>query len=220
MEEVNVNEMKHNYVSEYVAQVFLHLFLGLFLTGVVSFLSFKSGLTLWLAQFGIWAFLIIGVFAFILVLAQSFLAKNIAISALLYYLFSIVEGVSISPIFYAYTGSDISLAFVITSLLFLGLYFIAKSNVVNLRKMGTILLVALIVGIIGSLINLFLKNSLVDLIITWFLIFVFMGLTIYDLQTLEELAETRNPFFGALSLYLDIINLFLLILKVIGNDEE
>lgn len=220
MEEVNVNEMKHNYVSEYVAQVFLHLFLGLFLTGVVSFLSFKSGLTLWLAQFGIWAFLIIGVFAFILVLAQSFLAKNIAISALLYYLFSIVEGVSISPIFYAYTGSDISLAFVITSLLFLGLYFIAKSNFVNLRKMGTILLVALIVGVIGSLINLFLKNSLVDLIITWFLIFVFMGLTIYDLQTLEELAETRNPFFGALSLYLDIINLFLLILKVIGNDEE
>jgi len=220
MEGVNVNELKHNYVNEYVAQVFLHLFLGLFLTGVVSFLSFKSGLTLWLAQFGIWAFLIIGIFAFILVLAQSFLAKNIAISALLYYLFSIVEGVSISPIFYAYTGSDISLAFVITSLLFLGLYFIAKSNVVNLRKMGTILLVALIVGVIGSLINLFLKNSLVDLIITWFLIFVFMGLTIYDLQTLEELAETRNPFFGALSLYLDIINLFLLILKVIGNDEE
>ncbi len=220
MEGVNVNELKHNYVNEYIAQVFLHLFLGLFLTGVVSFLSFKSGLTLWLAQFGIWAFLIIGIFAFILVLAQSFLAKNIAISALLYYLFSIVEGVSISPIFYAYTGSDISLAFVITSLLFLGLYFIAKSNVVNLRKMGTILLVALIVGVIGSLINLFLKNSLVDLIITWFLIFVFMGLTIYDLQTLEELAETRNPFFGALSLYLDIINLFLLILKVIGNDEE
>ncbi|MEO2154646.1 MAG: Bax inhibitor-1/YccA family protein [Nanoarchaeota archaeon] len=211
---INVN------VNDYISQVYLHLFLGLFLTGIFSYLSYASGLTLKIASLGALAFVGLFFLILILVIAQYFAAKNVALSAFLYYLFSILEGVFISPIFYAYTGSDISLAFILTSLLFLGLWFVAKSNILDLRKYGTIFIVLLIIGVVASIVNIFLKNSLLELIITWFLLIVFAGLTIYDLQKLEELAETGNPFIGALSLYLDLINLFLLILELIGGKRE
>ena len=207
-------------VRFYVSQVYFHLFLGLFITGLVSFLAFKSGLTLKLAMLGKWVFLGLGILGLVLVIAQSFAVRNVPLSMALYYLFSILEGITISPIFYIYTMNDISLAFIYTSLFFLGLWFVAKSNVIDLRNKGGILLILLLVGIVASIINIFLGSPLLNTIITWFLLGVFAFLTIKDLQTLEELAETGNPYFGALSLYLDLINIFLLILEILGGKRE
>lgn len=205
------------HVNEYLSNVFLHLFLGLLITAVTAFFGFKSGIIL---KIGYWGVILLGVLGLILVIAQSFLVRNVQASALLYYLFSIVEGLALSPIFYIYTGSDISTAFFITSLLFLVLYYIARNNIVNLRSYGTYFFIFLIIGIIGSIVNLFLQSSLFDIILTWFLLLVFVGLTIYDLQRLEELSHTNNPFFGALTLYINVINMFILILKIIGNRGE
>ncbi|HIQ50865.1 MAG TPA: hypothetical protein EYH54_02745, partial [Nautiliaceae bacterium] len=114
----------------------------------------------------------------------------------------------------------ISKAFFATSFLFLALYFLAKSNFIDMRKYYKIFFVMLIIGVIASFINIFLGSSLFELIITWFLLIVFSGLLIYDLQTLEELSLTKNPFIGALSLYIILINLFLLILRLLSNREE
>ncbi len=205
------------HVNEYLSNVFLHLFLGLLVSGVMAFVGFKSGFILKIGTIGI---ILLGILALILVIAQGFLIKNIQASALVYYLFSIVEGLSLAPIFYIYTGADISKAFIITALLFLVLYYIARNEVLDLRSFGTYFFIFLIVGIVGSIVNIFLQSSLFDIVLTWFLLIVFIGLTIYDLQRLEELSETGNPFFGALALYIDLINLFLLILKILGRKEE
>jgi FtsH-binding integral membrane protein len=219
-EQIYKQEVDPAYVNEYVTQVYLHLFLGLLVTGVVSYFLYSSGLTLKLMSLGSWVFLGLGVLGLILVFAQSFAVRNVGLSALLFYLFSILEGVSLSPIFFAYTKSDISKAFFATAFLFLALYFLAKSNVIDIRKYYKILFVMLIIGVIASIINLFISNNIFDLILTWFLLIVFSGLLIYDLQTLEELAVTRNPFIGALSIYITLINLFLLILRLFSNEEE
>jgi len=205
------------HINEYLSNVFLHLFLGLFISGVMAFIGFKSGFILKIGFIGL---ILLGILGLILVVAQSFLIKNVQASALVYYLFSVVEGLSLAPIFYVYTGADISKAFIITALLFLVLYYIARNEILDLRSFGTYFFIFLIVGIIGSIVNLFLQSSLFDIILTWFLLIVFIGLTIYDLQALEDLAETKNPFFGALKLYLDLINLFLLILRLLVRREE
>ncbi|HIQ51500.1 MAG TPA: hypothetical protein EYH54_06050, partial [Nautiliaceae bacterium] len=134
MEKIYKLDLDPAYVNEYISQVYLHLFLGLLLTGFISFLSFSSGFTLKLLSYGSWIFLGLGVLGLILILAQNFAVRNVGLSALLFYLFSILEGITLSPILYAYTKSDISKAFFATSFLFLALYFLAKSNFIDMRK--------------------------------------------------------------------------------------
>jgi len=220
MEKIYKVDLDPVYLNEYMTQVYLHLFLGLLVTGLVSFFSYSNGLTLKLLSLGSWIFLGLGILGLILVFAQNFAIKNVGLSALIFYLFSILEGITLSPIFYAYTSSDISKAFFAASFLFLALYFLAKSNVIDMRKYYKIFFVMLIVGVIASFINLFLGSGIFELILTWFLLLVFSGLLVYDLQTLEELSVTRNPFIGALSLYITLVNLFLIILRLLSSREE
>jgi FtsH-binding integral membrane protein len=148
----------------------------------------------------------------------------------MFLLFSILNGVTLSAIFVVYTMSSIATTFFVTAGTFAAMAFIGYTTKKDLTKIGGILLMALIGLIIASVVNIFLKNSMMDIVISAIGVLIFVGLTAYDAQKIKEMmldcGTEVNDFtqklavFGALSLYLDFINLFLYLLRFLGKQRS
>ncbi len=151
-------------------------------------------------------------------------------AAIMFLLFSILNGVTLSAIFVVYTMSSIATTFFVTAGTFAAMAFIGYTTKKDLTKIGGILLMALIGLIIASVVNIFLKNSMMDIVISAIGVLIFVGLTAYDAQKIKEMmldcGTEVNDFtqklavFGALSLYLDFINLFLYLLRFLGKQRN
>ena len=150
-----------------------------------------------------------------------------ATATLLFYLFSAVNGMMLSTIFLVYSMTAITKTFFITAGTFGAMsvygYFTSK----DLSKMGSFLFMALIGLIIASLVNIFLKSSGLDWIISIVGVLIFVGLTAWDTQQIKTMAMQmpgsqtgRLATLGALTLYLDFINLFLFILRIFGGSSR
>ena len=152
------------------------------------------------------------------------------LGACMFLLFSILNGVTLSAIFVVYTMSSIATTFFVTAGTFAAMAFIGYTTKKDLTKIGGILLMALIGLIIASVVNIFLKNSMMDIVISAIGVLIFVGLTAYDAQKIKEMmldcGTEVNDFtqklavFGALSLYLDFINLFLYLLRFLGKQRS
>ncbi len=140
--------------------------------------------------------------------------------------YSVLMGMSLSFIFFAYTASSISLVFFVTAGTFGAMAFLGYTTTTDLTKMGSILYMALIGIIIAMVANWFMRSAAMEYIISLIGVLVFTGLTAYDMQkikrigmTVEAQSEegTKLALFGALNLYLDFVNLFLFLLRFLGN---
>ena len=113
-----------------------------------------------------------------------------------------------------------------TSLLFGGLALYGYTTKRDISKAGPILMVALVVGLIFSLINLFIGSSMIDIALDWIMLAVFAGLTIYDMnkiKSMEQVVEYETEklyIYGAMQLYLDFINMFIRILSILGRRRD
>ncbi len=145
---------------------------------------------------------------------------------LIFILFSILMGASLSFIFLAYTGASIAKTFVITAAMFGFMAFLGYTTKTDLTKFGSIMFMGLIGIIIASLVNMFMRSGTLDYVISFIGVLVFTGLTAYDVQKLKRIgaqmtAEGENTrkmtIMGSLTLYLDFINLFLFLLRFLGN---
>ncbi len=145
---------------------------------------------------------------------------------MIFVLFSILMGASLSFIFLTFTGASIAKTFVITSAMFGFMAFLGYTTKTDLTKFGSIMYMGLIGLIIASVVNMFTKSSTMDYIISFIGVLVFTGLTAYDVQKLKRIgaqlaAEGENTrkmtIMGSLTLYLDFINLFLFLLRFLGN---
>ncbi|ADY72966.1 protein of unknown function UPF0005 [Desulfurobacterium thermolithotrophum DSM 11699] len=205
--------------NAFLGKVFLNMFLGLLLTAITAYLSLTSGFVF---SLGKWGFIGFAVLSLVLVIATGLLRNNPLLSGAAFYLFSAAEGILLAPIFIVYTGSSIITAFLTASILFGIMALLAISKKVDFRKFGTYLFVGLIGIVVASLLNVFLlKSAGLGIAISILTVLVFLGLTAYDIQKLEEMAYTEgNAFFGALALYLDLINLFLALLRLFGERRE
>lgn len=142
----------------------------------------------------------------------------------LFVLYSAINGISFSFIFMAYSIGTIFKVFASTSVLFGFMAIVGATTKTDLTKMGSFLMMALFGMIIASLINFFTKSSTMDYIISFVGVVVFTGLTAYDVQKIKNM-EAENAgegrlklgLMGALSLYLDFINLFLMLLRLFGR---
>ena len=147
-------------------------------------------------------------------------------ATLLFIAYSILNGVTLSFIFMVYTASSIATTFFVTAGTFgvMALYgYVTKRD---LTRIGNICIMALIGLIIASLVNLFLHNSMMDLIISGIGVLIFTGLTAYDSQKIKQLltgdievndTTQKIALMGAMTLYLDFINLFLYLLRFLGD---
>lgn len=146
--------------------------------------------------------------------------------ALLYVAFSILMGMSLSFVFLAYTGTSIAKTFLITSGMFGVMAVLGYTTKTDLTKFGSLLFMGLIGIIIAMVVNFFMHSSGLGYIISFLGVLIFTGLTAYDVQKLKRIGaglvegveNTRKmTIMGALTLYLDFINLFLFLLRFTGN---
>jgi len=166
----------------------------------------------------------------ILVLVMSGGANRMSASTMLliFILFSVLMGASLSFILLAYTGASIAKTFVITSGMFGVMAVVGYTTKTDLTKFGSIMFMGLIGIIIASLVNMFMHSGTMDYIISFLGVLIFTGLTAYDVQKIKRIGAQvegnsaddpvrKMMLFGALSLYLDFINLFLFLLRFFGN---
>ncbi len=162
------------------------------------------------------------------VLVMSFGINKIAYPVLLvlFIAFSAIMGISLSYIFLIYTSSLISTVFLTTSLVFGVMAVAGYTTHQDLTGFGAILRMALIGIIIASVVNMFMRSEQLQYIVSYIGVAVFVGLTAYDVQRLKRIGEgieygdasaSKIAIMGALTLYLDFINLFLMLLRVFGG---
>mgnify|MGYP000482662664 FL=1 len=170
--------------------------------------------------------LIIGELVLVMVLAANIMRMSFLTATLLFIAYSVVNGATLSVIFLVYDLGSIGLTFLVTAGMFgaMSLYGFVTGR--DLSSWGNLLMMALVGVIIASLVNLFLKSEMLMWIVTYIGILLFVGLTAYDTQRIKrmiysgaEIDETMQKLalLGALSLYLDFINLFLYMLRLLGN---
>lgn len=154
---------------------------------------------------------------------------SLATATILFILYSVINGATLASIFVAYSPMVITKTFLITAGTFAAMAFVGYTTKKDLSKMGYILFMALIGLIIASLVNLFLKSTMFDLVVSYIGVAVFVGLTAWDSQKIKMLlleAEDSSEMYqkvalmGSLTLYLDFINIFLYLLRIFGRSDN
>ena len=223
------NEMTlSNYIASVMRRVYGKMFLGLLATAITSFmmLSSETLITMLLGNRIIFWGLMIAELALVFGISGAINKLSSGTATALFYLYSVLNGVTLTPIFLAYTFSSISQTFLITSLTFGAMTAFGYFTKQDLSKFGSFLSMALIGLIVASLINLFMGSSTLEWIISLAGVAIFIGLTAWDTQKIKEMASMTDPSqvgkvatLGALILYLDFINLFLYLLRFFGSRD-
>ena len=154
---------------------------------------------------------------------------SLTTATLLFVLYSVLNGVTMSFIFLAYTYESVTNVFLITAGTFAAMAFFGYFTKTDLSSIGRILFMALIGLIIATIVNIFVKSSGFGMILNYLGVLIFVGLTAWDTQKIkqmlsmaEDTGETAQKvaLMGALSLYLDFINLFIHLLRIMGNNRN
>jgi len=143
-----------------------------------------------------------------------------------FFLYASLNGVTLAPLFMLYTSASLASTFMVTAGMFGAMSFYGYTTKKDLTSLGGFLFMGLIGIIIASIVNMFMNSSALYWIISYAGILIFVGLTAYDTQKIKEMnilgnegteEDTKEAIRGALSLYLDFINLFLMLLRVMGD---
>ena len=212
-------------------KVFVWMTLALAITGLTAYgvatsptilsLIFSSKVTF----FG----LIIAEFALVFAISGAINRLSLSTATLLFILYSVINGATLSTIFFAFSVATIGKVFFITAGTFGAMALVGYTTKTNLTSMGKLLFMALLGIIIASVVNMFVASSGLDLILSYVGVLVFVGLTAYDTQKIKQMCQAapdagesaqKLALIGALSLYLDFINLFLYLLRIFGNNRD
>lgn len=175
---------------------------------------------------GVFIFLLIAELILVGILSARIDSMPLATSTLIFIVYSILNGITLAPLFLVYTKSSIASTFFICSGTFAAMSLFGYFTKQDLTKWGNILIMLLIGLIIATLVNLFIANKWIYWITTYAGVFIFIGLIAYDTQKLKEMSAiaveenegTRKmALLGALTLYLDFINLFIYLLRIFGK---
>jgi len=166
--------------------------------------------------------------AFIMVLSWRFEQMSVSSLQTTFFVFCAVMGVSMASIFLVFTGASVARVFFITSAMFAATSLWGYTTKTDLSKMGSFLVMGLIGIIIAGIVNIFVGSSALQFAISVIGVIVFTGLTAYDTQNIKESyaehfghdTNTKMAVMGALSLYLNFINLFQMLLQLTGQREE
>ncbi len=213
--------------KKFLSGVYAWMGVALAITGIVAYFTSTSYTLLSLIFANRFTFLglIIGELILVVVLSAKIRTMSLTTAMIMFVVYAIVNGLTMSSIFLAYTHESIAHIFGISALMFGGMSLFGMTTKKNLNSIGQYLFMALIGVIIASLINYFLGSSRLSWIISIVTVVVFTGLTAYDTQKIMQLsnmAEGNETYkkvaiIGALRLYLDFINIFLSLLRLFGK---
>ena len=212
-------------------KVYVWMTLALVITGLTAYgIANSPGLFYAIVSnhFLFWG-LVIGEFALVLGINSAIHRLSITTATLLFILYSVVNGATLSVIFMVYALTSIANVFFITAGTFGAMSLIGYTTKTDLTSMGKILMMALVGLIIASVVNMFLGSAGLDYIMSYVGVLIFVGLTAYDTQKIKNLfigsgvsgeAGQKIALLGALTLYLDFINLFIYLLRIFGSRRD
>lgn len=212
-------------------KVYIWMTLALVITGITAYeVATTPSIIMAIASNSalMWG-LIIAEFVLVFAISGAINRLSLTTATLLFVLYSVINGATLSFIFLLYTATSITSVFFITAGTFAVMAFIGYTTKTDLTSMGKILFMALIGIIIATVVNMFVGSSTLQMIVSYIGVLVFVGLTAYDSQKIKQMlmmapdtGETSQKLalLGALSLYLDFINLFLYLLRIFGARRD
>ncbi|EJB05121.1 hypothetical protein GGI64_003448 [Rhizobium leguminosarum] len=226
-------EMIDQGLRAYMLKVYNLMALGLAITGVAAYLGFNFAVQDGqLTQFGVLLFqsplrwvVILAPLAAVFFLSFRINSMSVAAAQTTFWVYAGLVGLSLSSIFLVYTGQSVVQTFFVTAASFGALSLYGYTTKRDLSAMGSFLIMGLFGLIIASIVNVFLASSAMQFAISVIGVLIFAGLTAYDTQRIKELyleaddvaVAGRKAIMGALTLYLDFINLFMFLLQFMGN---
>ena len=211
-------------------KVYVWMTLALVITGFTSYgVATSPGIlqAIYTNQILFWG-LIIAEFALVIGVSAAINRLSLTVATLMFILYSVINGALLSYIFLIYTASSIATVFFITAGTFAAMALIGYTTKTDLTSIGKMLFMALIGLIIATIVNMFIKSSGFTLILSYVGVLIFVGLTAYDSQKIKQMllqapdageGAQKVALLGALTLYLDFINLFLYLLRIFGRRE-
>ena len=228
---ITINKARQDAASIFLAKVFNWMAIGLGITGLVAYGAAASGLAVIIINSPFFIVLALGTLGLVFYLSARIDKIQASTASALFLLYSVMNGLFFSTIFLRYTGASIAGTFVITAGMFGAMSVYGLVTKRDLSGWGSFLFMGLIGIIIASIVNIFLKSSGMYWVISMIGVLVFTGLTAYDVQKIKKMGEdgimaqgseaiTKGSIMGALALYLDFINLFLMLLRFFGASRD
>lgn len=213
-------------LRQYLQNVFLYMAVGLGFTGLVAYFA-GSSYSLMSTLFstpGLMLGLVLVELGLVFYLSARITSMDTQQAKILFYAYSVVNGLTLAPLFVVYTGASIATTFFVTAAMFLSMAIYGYVTDTDLTTMGGFLIMGVVGIIIASLVNIFLHSSALSFAISAVGVVLFTGLTAYDMQKIKsmyfegdtEAISSKKAILGALCLYLDFINLFISLLKFLG----
>lgn len=230
---METNNLVRNYTAKaaqatLLRSVYLWMTLALIITGFVAMYVAKSYMANMMIQNSMmfWGVLIAEV-ALVWYLSARIYKMSFTTATILFIVYSILNGVTLSILLLVYTASSIATTFFVTAGTFGTMAIFGYITKKDLIRIGSLCIMGVIGIIIASLVNLFLQNSMMDMVISYIGVLLFVGLTAYDSQKIKRLLSgddievnevtQKIALMGAMTLYLDFINLFIYLLRILGD---
>jgi FtsH-binding integral membrane protein len=212
----------------YMQRIYGYMAGGLALTGVVAYAAAVSGFYQSIAGTPLIWIVMLAPLGFVLALSFGIERLSAGTATLLFWLYAAAMGLSLGGIFLVYTGESIARVFFITAATYGAMSLYGYTTQTDLSRFGSFLMMGLIGIVIASLVNIFVGSTALQFAISVIGVIVFVGLTAYDTQRVKEMyleSDTteiadKKAVTGALALYLDFINLFMMLLQLFGQRRE
>jgi uncharacterized protein len=218
-------------VNTYVRSVYNWMCIGLAVTGFIAYYVAGNDAIRAMISGGMMWVIIIATLGLVFAISGMIDRMSAGTATALFVLYSALNGAMLSSIFLVYSASSIASTFFICAGTFLGCSIYGWTTKKDLTSVGGFMMMGLIGIIIASLVNIFMKSAMVSAVISYIGVIVFVGLTAYDTQKIKDMALSqpdgldgavirKGAILGALSLYLDFINLFLMLLRIFGSSRD
>ncbi len=228
---MTVTQARHEASTVFLAKVFNWMAMGLGLTGLIAYFTASTGLVFTFARSPLMYVFLFAELGLVFYLSARIDKLQASTATGLFMLYSALNGLTFSTIFIAYTMSSIAGTFLITAGMFGAMAVYGMVTKRDLSGMGSFMFMGLIGIIIASIVNLFMHSSGLSWAISFIGVIVFTGLTAYDVQKIKNIGEQgileqgeeairKGSIIGALALYLDFINLFLMLLRFFGGARD
>ncbi len=224
---MKVVEKQNDGLNRFITGVYAWMFIGLLVSGITAYVTANTPSVL---KFVFSNFYLVIIAELVAVIAFSALLRKVSpiIAKLLFIIYAVINGLTLSSIFIVYELGSITIIFVSSAILFGALAVYGYTTKQDLTSLGRMMFFGLIAILIASLINLFIGNSTFDIILCVIGIVVFLGLTAWDMQNIKNLYNScqddemidKLSIYGALELYLDFINIFLRLLQLFGKSKD
>lgn len=212
--------------NKILGKTFFLMFLGLLGTALVAIYLYSSGRIVKLLTSNMLEVMVLVEFLVVILFSLLFKKLPASVVTILYFVYAFINGVSFSLIFAAFELNSIIYLFVAAAVLFGIFAYMGYKSKKDLSNWSNYLMPLLFVCLIVSIVNIFLGNSLLDIILDWVILILFFAITMYDINKIKELQhvecidQNKIYVYGAMELYLDFINIFIRILSIFGKRKD